>query len=160
MKEIRYLEMFKNEISKIQGNLVWSGDGGKYYLFDRYRIESVGDTFTVYKYNTPLKTFNRLLSAVSWSVADNIGRYDVSCEIHKLDNLLTIMINDLEVRTALGKKSDNSEVKETIAAKIDNKFRQKYMVEAKLHGLYKITKTWQRRGFTNELKRSSSSKSC
>lgn len=160
MNNQKYKRILKSELDSIEQVVIWKDDDGSYYLFNRYSIRPDGSQYTVAKHNTDVRTFDRLLSAVSWCVADNVGRYDVSTEIKRLDALLTTMANDIYVRTNSLKNCKDAEQSEVVLLKIDTKNKQKREVEEKLKYFFRQTKTWQQRGFTNELKRSSSSITC
>jgi hypothetical protein len=160
MDKQQYKRILNSELEQIKQVVIWKDDNGECHLFSRYKVRTLNNKHIVSKYDTDIRAFDRLLSAISWCVADNMGRYDVSTEIKRLDALLTTMADDVYVRTDSLKNCKDSEQAEIIRLKIDTKNQQKREVEEKLKYFFKETKAWQSRGFTNELKRSSSSTTC
>lgn len=156
----KYKELFETELRKTHANTVWQDKRGNYHLFGNYVVRSTKDKFVVWKDNTELKAFDRLLSAASWCVADKTQRHDVAVEIKRLDCLLSTLVNDIKVRVALSAKCTDQDILQNIEHKIYQKNKRKQEVEDALKNLFEMTKNWQSRGFTNELKRSGSSFAC
>jgi hypothetical protein len=154
MKQIHDVErMFRQEFRELMPNVIWQNDNGVYEVFDRYCIHPKNNGYTVFCSATEVGTFSSTRSALSWCIADKNKAYNTARELLETDRKLTNLNNDIATRAALGDRSNNSLLKETILTKLETKIIHKKRLENQLTKCINWAKYVQQRGFDNETQR-------
>jgi hypothetical protein len=137
---------FRNTIP----NLIWQEDDGSYEVFYKYRIIPEKPVFRVFCSASDIGVFSSTKTALSWCIADKFKNYNLARNILQLDNKLTSLINDINVRAKIGDKSNQPLFRETIGTKLETKIIHKKKLENELVICVNRAKYLQQQGFNNE----------
>jgi hypothetical protein len=148
--------LFRREIQDISPNTIWKNINGVYQVFGHYQIFPETDGFRVFCHATEVGVFATTRTALSWCIADKYRAYNTARELLTLDNKLTNLKNDIAVRAAVGDRSRDANLRETILVKLENKIVQKKQLENELTKYVNWAKYYQQRGFNNETARTGS----
>jgi hypothetical protein len=145
--------MFRQEFRDLMPNVIWQNDDGIYEVFDRYRIHPERRGFRVFCHATDVGTFSTTRSALSWCIADKHQAYNTARELLETDHKLAALTADIATRAAIGDRSRDPGLKETILTKLESKIIQKKLLENQLTKCVNWAKYVQQRGFENETAR-------
>ena len=145
--------MFRLEFRELMPNMIWENDNGIYEVFGHYRIEPMLAGFRVSCGATDVGVFATTRTALSWCIADKHNAYNTAREILTLDNKLTSTTHDINTRAAVGDRSQNPNLRETILTKLESKIIHKKQLENQLTKCVNWAKYIQQRGFDNETAR-------
>ena len=148
--------LFRREIQELSPNTIWQNNNGVYQVFGHYQIFPENNGFKVFCRDTEVGIFATTRTALSWCIADKYRAYNTARELLTLDNKLTTLKNDITVRAAVGDRSRNADLRETILVKLENKIMQKKQLENELTKYVNWAKYYQQRGFNNETARTGS----
>jgi hypothetical protein len=153
IREKHIEQLFRQEFRELMPNVIWENDNGIYEVFGHYRIEPVATGFGVSCGATDIGVFATTRTALSWCIADKHRAYNTAREILTLDNKLTSTTNDINARAAVGDRSQNPVLRETILTKLESKIIHKKQLENQLTKCVNWAKYCQQRGFDNETAR-------
>jgi hypothetical protein len=145
--------MFSREFRDITPNLIWQPKEGVYEVFGHYRIQSERPGYRVVCGGTDVGVFGTTRSALSWCIADKNRAYNTARELLTTDTKLTALTQDIKVRAAVGDRSQNPQLRETILTKLETKIIQKKLLENQLTKYVNWAKYIQQRGFEDETQR-------
>jgi hypothetical protein len=145
--------MFRQEFRDITPNLIWQPQDGVYEVFGHYRIQAQRPGYQVFCGATDVGVFGTTRTALSWCIADKHRAYNTARELLRTDNKLTALTNDINTRAAIGDRSKNPALRETILTKLETKIIQKKLLENQLTKCVNWAKYIQQRGFDNETAR-------
>jgi hypothetical protein len=145
--------IFRQEYKDITANLIWQNNSGEYEAFGRYRIVPMRPGYQVFCSATEVGIFNSTRSALSWCIADKNSAYNTARELLTVDNKLAALTHDIEVRAAVGDRSKNPALRETILTKLESKIIHKKQLENQLSKCVNWAKYIQQRGFEDETAR-------
>jgi len=145
--------LFRQEFREIMPNTIWQNDDGVYEVFGRYRIKPNLPGYRVFCSATDVGVFSSTRTALSWCIADKNKAYNTARELLTVDNKLTALTHDITARAALGDRSNNPALRETILTKLESKIIQKKLLENQLTKCVNWAKYIQQRGFENETAR-------
>jgi hypothetical protein len=126
-----------------------------YLVFGRYNLQPRDGVFDVYLYEDLVATFSTKRTAVSWCVAERYRQYQLSFDIHVLDQKKSQLAADIRARQYLSERSDRSQFAEIVETKLEPKIRYLNTIKAELEKCVNSAKYLQLRGFSNETARSS-----
>ena len=98
-------------------------------------------------------TFYSTRTALSWCIADKHSAYNTARELLTIDNKLNALTQDINTRAAIGDRSQNLTLRETVLTKLESKIIHKKQLENQLTKCVNLAKYWQQRGFNNETAR-------
>ena len=145
--------MFRQEFRDLMPNVIYQNIDGIYEVFDRYRIQPKKHGYTVFCSATEVGTFSTTRSALSWCIADKNRSYNTARELLETDRKLAYLTHDIATRAAIGDRSNNPALRETILTKLESKIIQKKLLENQLTKCIDWAKYVQQRGFDNETQR-------
>ena len=145
--------MFRQEFKDVTPNLIWKTDSGEYEAFGRYRIVPQRPGYRVFCSATEVGTFHSTKTAISWCIADKHSAYNTARELLTVDNKLNALTQDINARAAIGDRSQNPGLRETILTKLESKIIHKKQLENQLTKCVDWAKYMQLRGFDNETAR-------
>ncbi len=146
---------FRHEIRDLMPNVIWQNDNGVYEVFGRYRIHPENHGYRVYCSATDVGIFSTTRTALSWCIADKNCAYNTARELLITDNKLTALTHDIATRAAIGDRSRDPGLRETILVKLESKIIQKKILENQLAKCISWAKYVQQQGFDNETQRTS-----
>ena len=150
----RQLErLFRQEFRDLMPNMIWETDDGGYEVFGHYRIMPEKHGFRVFCGATDVGVFSSTRTALSWCIADKHCAYNTARELLTVDNKLSAITADIAIRAAIGDRSKNPELRETILTKLESKIIHKKQLENQLANCVNWAKYCQQRGFNNETAR-------
>jgi len=154
MKPDQTLErMFREEFHGSTHNLIWQNTAGEYEAFGRYRIVPERPGYRVFCDDTEIGQFHSTRTALSWCIADKNRYYERAQELLNIDHKLSTLTQDIAVRAALGDRSRDPQLRETILVKLETKIIHKKQLENRLANCVNWAKYYQQRGFENETAR-------
>jgi hypothetical protein len=145
--------MFRQEFKDITPNLIWQNNSGGYEVFGHYCIISAKPGYRVFCGDTEIGVFSSTRSALSWCIADKNRSYNTARELLTIDQKLTVLTQDINTRAAIGDRSKNPALRETILTKLESKIIHKKVLENQLAKCVSWAKYIQQRGFDNETQR-------
>jgi hypothetical protein len=145
--------LFRQEFREIMPNTIWQTDDGVYQVFGQYRIQPTRPGYRVFCSATDVGVFSSTRTALSWCIADKNKAYNTARELLTVDNKLTALTHDITTRAALGDRSNNPALRETILTKLESKIIQKKLLENQLTKCVSWAKYIQQRGFEDETAR-------
>ena len=145
--------LFRQEFRNIMPNTIWKNDNGVYEVFGHYRIQPERPGYRVFCGATDIGVFSSTRTALSWCIADKNKSYNTARELLTIDNKLAVLTQDISIRAALGDRSKNLDLQETILTKLESKIIQKKLLENQLAKCVNWAKYIQQRGFDNETQR-------
>jgi len=145
--------LFRQEFRNVMPNTIWQNDDGSYQVFGHYCIQSERPGFRVFCSATDVGVFSSTRTALSWCIADKHKSYNTAREILALDNKLTSLTHDINARAAVGDRSKDPALRETILTKLETKIIRKKLLENQLTKCVNWAKYCQQRGFDNETQR-------
>lgn len=145
--------LFRQEFRDVMPNTIWQNDDGVYQVFGHYRIQPVRPGYRVFCSATEIGVFSSTRTALSWCIADKHQSYNTARELLNLDTKLTALSHDISARAALGDRSNNPALRETILTKLETKIIKKKLLENQLTKCVNWAKYIQQRGFDNETQR-------
>ena len=145
--------LFRQEFREIMPNTIWQTDDGVYQVFGQYRIQPTRPGYRVFCSATDVGVFSSTRTALSWCIADKNKAYNTARELLTVDNKLTALTHDITTRAALGDRSNNPALRETILTKLESKIIQKKLLENQLTKCVDWAKYIQQKGFDNETAR-------
>ena len=145
--------VLRQEIKDILPNTIWQNDDGVYSVFGHYRIEPLRPGYRVFCGATEVGVFNTTRTALSWCIADKNKSYNIARELLTVDTKLTALTQDINARAAVGDRSKNPALRETILTKLETKIIHKKQLENQLTKCVNWAKYCQQRGFNNETAR-------
>ena len=151
--DYEFERLFRQEFKDITPNLIWKTDSGEYEAFGRYRIVPQRPGYQVFCSATEVGIFYSTKTALSWCIADKHSAYNTARELLTIDNKLNVLTQDINTRAAIGDRSKNLDLRETILTKLESKIIQKKLLENQLTKCVSWAKYIQQRGFDNETAR-------
>lgn len=151
--EKEFERAFRHEIRDLMPNVIFQNDNGVYEVFGRYRIHAEDHAYRVFCHATDVGTFSTTRTALSWCIADKNRAYNTARELLTIDNKLTALTHDIATRAAIGDRSRNPSLRETILVKLESKIIQKKQLENQLAKCVSWAKYVQQQGFDNETQR-------
>ena len=145
--------IFHQEFKLISSNLIWQDTDGAYEAFGKYRIVPEQQGYRVFCSATDVGVFNSTRSALSWCIADKNQAYNTAREILNLDNQLAALTADIAVRSTIGDRSKQWEIRDSVGVKLETKIIRKKQVENELTKCVNWAKYIQLKGFENETAR-------
>ena len=145
--------LFRQEFHNVMPNTIWQNDNGVYEVFGHYRIHPERPGYRVFCSATEVGTFSSTRAALSWCIADKNKSYNTARELLTLDTKLTALTHDINARAAVGDRSKNPALRETILTKLETKIIRKKLLENQLTKCVNWAKYCQQRGFDNETQR-------
>jgi hypothetical protein len=154
MKQDQEFErLFRQEFREVMPNTIWQLDDGSYQVFGHYRIHPERPGYRVFCSATEIGVFSSTRTALSWCIADKNKSYNTARELLTLDTKLTALTHDINARAAVGDRSKNPALRETILTKLETKIIRKKLLENQLTKCVNWAKYCQQRGFDNETQR-------
>ena len=132
-------------------NIIWQNDDGIYEVFHQYQIVPENYGYRVFSFTTEIGVFSNKKTALSWCIADKYKKYNLAIEIMNLDNKLSFLTSDIQLRSSIAKKSKNIKLQNIVDAKLVNKIINKNQIEHRLTKCINWTKYYQQKGFKNEI---------
>jgi hypothetical protein len=148
-----FKQLFHQEFRDIMPNTIWQNDSGEYEVFGHYRIQPTHPGYRVFCSATDVGIFNSTRTALSWCIADKNKSYNTARELLTIDNKLAALTQDINTRAAVGDRSQNPALRETILTKLETKIIQKKRLEIQLTKCVTWAKQIQSRGFAEENKK-------
>jgi hypothetical protein len=145
--------LFRQEFKDVTPNLIWKTDAGEYEAFGQYRIVPQRPGYQVFCSATEIGTFHSTRTAISWCIADKHSAHTTARELLTVDNKLNALTQDINVRAAIGDRSQNPGLREIILTKLESKIIHKKQLENQLTKCVSWAKYMQLRGFDNETAR-------
>ena len=145
-----FKQLFHQEFRDIMPNTIWQNDSGEYEVFGHYRIQPTHPGYRVFCSATDVGIFNSTRTALSWCIADKNKSYNTARELLTIDNKLAALTQDINTRAAVGDRSQNPALRETILTKLETKIIQKKRLEIQLTKCVTWAKQIQSRGFAEE----------
>lgn len=145
--------LFRQEFRDIMPNTIWQKDNGEYQVFGYYRIQPARPGYRVFCGATDIGVFSSTRTALSWCIADKNKSYNTARELLTIDTKLTALSHDINARAAVGDRSKNPALRETILTKLETKIIRKKILENQLTKCVNWAKYCQQRGFDNETQR-------
>ena len=145
--------LFRQEFRDIMPNTIWQTDAGEYEVFGHYRIQATRPGYRVFCSATDVGVFSSTRTALSWCIADKNKAYNTARELLTVDTKLTALTQDINARAAMGDRSQNPQLRETILTKLESKIIQKKLLENQLAKCVNWAKYIQQRGFEDETQR-------
>ena len=145
--------LFRREFQDLLPNMIYQDLDGVYKVFDRYTIHREKSGFRVFCHATDVGTFSSTRTALSWCIADKNRAYTTAREILTTDNKLAALTADIATRAAVGDRSRDPVLRETILTKLESKIIHKKLLENQLTKCVNWAKYCQQRGFENETAR-------
>jgi len=145
--------LFRQEFKEIIPNLIWQNDLGEYEAFGKYRIIPRRPGYQVFCSATEVGTFYSTKTALSWCIADKHSAHNTARELLTVDNKLNALTQDINTRAAIGDRSQNPVLRETVLTKLESKIIHKKQLENQLTKCVDWAKYMQLRGFNNETQR-------
>ena len=144
---------FRQEFRDHMPNEIWQNDDGVYEVFGRYRIQPESHGFRVFCSATDVGVFATTRTALSWCIADKNQAYNTARELLTTDNKLAALTADIATRAAVGDRSQDPGLRETILTKLESKIIHKKQLENQLTKCVDWAKYCQQRGFEDETAR-------
>ena len=141
------------EFPTLEHNSIWKNSDGDYTVFGRYSIVKESAGYRVHCALTDVGVFHTTKSALSWCIADKFKQYNVARDLIQLDNNLYHLTVDIGTRAAIGDRTKDSDQREIILTKLENKILKKKEIENRLAKCVNWAKYYQQRGFDNETAR-------
>lgn len=145
--------LFRQEFRDLVPNTILQIDKGFYQVFGNYAIQAERPGYRVFCAATDVGVFSSTRTALSWCIADKHRCYNTARELLLTDNKLTALTHDINTRAAVGDRSSNPLLRETILTKLESKIIQKKLLENQLTKCVNWAKYIQQRGFDNETQR-------
>ena len=145
--------LFRQEFRDIMPNTIWQNDDGVYEVFGHYRIHPERPNYRVFCGATDVGVFSSTRTALSWCIADKNKSYNTARELLTIDTKLAALTHDINARAAVGDRSKNPALRETILTKLETKIIRKKLLENQLTKCVNWAKYCQQRGFDNETQR-------
>ena len=141
------------EFPTLEHNSIWKNSDGDYTVFGKYSIVKESTGYRVHCSLTDVGVFYSTKSALSWCIADKFKQYNVARDLMQLDSNLHHLTVDISTRAAIGDSTKNTEQREIILTKLENKILKKKEIENRLAKCVNWAKYYQQRGFDNETAR-------
>ena len=145
--------VFRQEFRDLMPNVIWQNDDGVYEVFGRYRIQPESQGFRVFCSATDVGVFATTRTALSWCIADKNQAYNTARELLETDHKLAALTADIATRAAIGDRSRDPALRETILTKLESKIIHKKHLENQLTKYVSWAKYCQQRGFEDETAR-------
>jgi len=145
--------VFRQEFRDLMPNVIWQNDDGVYEVFGRYRIQPEATGFRVFCSATDVGIFSNTKTALSWCIADKNCSYNTARELLETDRKLSTITSDIATRAAMGDRSRDPVLRETILTKLESKIIHKKHLENQLSKYVGWAKYVQQRGFEDETAR-------
>ena len=152
-KTQEFKQLFHQEFRDIMPNTIWQNDTGEYEVFGYYRIHAERPGYRVTCSATDVGIFSSTRTALSWCIADKNRAYNTARELLTIDTKLAALTQDINARAAVGDRSQNPQLRETILTKLETKIIQKKLLENQLTKCVNWAKYIQQRGFEDETQR-------
>jgi hypothetical protein len=144
---------FLEEFRDLMPHVIWQSDDGVYQVFGRYRIQAESAGFRVFCSATDAGVFSTTRTALSWCIADKNQAYNTARELLETDHKLAALTADIATRAAIGDRSRDPALRETILTKLESKIIHKKHLENQLTKYVSWAKYCQQRGFEDETAR-------
>ena len=148
----RLYEIVKHDTALIEQNFIMV-ENGVYHVFGQWEIHSLNQEYRVIKYNDVQEDFFSLSSALSWCIAEKMQNYNLSRNIHQLDQEHGRLLIDLDMSEKLLAKSHNVDFKEVVRLKTIVKKDALKEAQTRLSKCVRIAKYFQTKGFNDEIAR-------
>ena len=145
--------LFRQEFRDVMPNTIWKNDHGVYEVFGHYRIQPERPGYRVFCSATEVGVFSSTRAALSWCIADKNKSYNTARELLTVDTKLNALTHDINARAAVGDRSKDPALRETILTKLETKIIRKKLLENQLTKCVNWAKYCQQRGFDNETQR-------
>jgi hypothetical protein len=151
--------LLRQEFRDTMPNTIWQNEDGSYQVFGHYRIQPERPGYRVFCSATDVGVFSSTRTALSWCIADKNKSYNTARELLTVDHKLTSLTHDINARAAVGDRSKDPALRETILTKLESKIIRKKLLENQLTKCVNWAKYCQQRGFENETARTGRTKS-
>lgn len=145
--------VFRREFRGLAEQAIFQNERGEYEVFGRYLICPESHGYRVFCSATDMGVFTSTRTAMSWCIADKHQSYALARDLHRLDQKLGHIANDIAVRAAVGDRSSNPQFREDIEIKLESKIILKKQLELQLTKCVNQAKYYQQRGSNNETAR-------
>lgn len=151
--EQEFDRIFRQEFRGLMDQMIFQNENGEYAVFGRYIIRPGSDGYQVFCAATDVGVFTNTRNALSWCIADKHKSYALARDLHRLDQKLGHITNDIAVRAAIGDRSIKPQFREDIEIKLEGKIILKKQLELQLAKCVNQAKYYQQRGLDNETAR-------
>ena len=151
--EQEFDRIFRQEFRGLMDQMIFQNENGEYAVFGRYVIRPGSDGYQVFCAATDVGVFTNTRNALSWCIADKHKSYALARDLHRLDQKLGHITNDIAVRAAIGDRSIKPQFREDIEIKLEGKIILKKQLELQLAKCVNQAKYYQQRGLDNETAR-------
>ena len=155
MNKQYFKKVLNKELLSILTETVCKNDDGTYELFGSYTLQPEDSRYSVSKHKQKIGVFNNTKTAVSWCIADKYHLRDLANEIVMIDRKIYNLNVDIHVRSTIAERSNEQDLKELVDVKLQYKLKLRKDLEERLANCINLAKYWQRRGFNNEITRTS-----
>ena len=156
--QARLEQLAQEGLDLVKHNMIWQ-EAGRYHVFGEYEIAVTSKGVDLTCSRRDSQRFSGVKSALAWCIAHKYRRHDVAQEIAELDQRRQRDTADLEVRSQLAKRHNNTDRRETAMLKVEQRRQQLAVTEMRLDKCINLAKYWQIRGFNNETARTGRSAS-
>lgn len=159
MNKINYTvdELIQMFDSMFVSNIVYKTDEG-YIFFNKYRISKQGDMFVARRYTDDvIKTFSKLRYAASWCILDKYNKIPEAKRLSELSIMLDSVEAEIIVHSRL-QKFGSVEIREINKGKWLAATDKQKRFQWELDKYIKLAKTYQDKGYQNELTRATRNK--
>lgn len=127
------------------------------HLFGRYRVAGDDGDFRVHKDRELVNTFTSVRVAVSWCIADRLGRWDLCQKIQDLDATRQQHLMDImQYQNRLDRKGQDPWRRDLMANRISESRQRLFEAHSRIRKLVNVAKYFQIRGFSDEIARTQS----
>jgi len=151
--EQEFDRIFRQEFRGLMDQMIFQNEDGEYKAFGRYVIRPESNGYHVFCSATDVGVFTNTRNALSWCIADKHKSYALARDLHRLDQKLGHITNDIAVRAAVGDRSTRPQFREDIEIKLEGKIILKKQLELQLANCVNQAKYYQQRGLDNETAR-------
>ena len=137
------------------GQIIFGNENEGWTAFANYQIKPLKSQYEVKHYGNHVGNFGSKRSAISWCIADYHRQYSLSYRIQTLDSKKQQLVNDIQCRSEVARRSRSAAIKEMIQTKLEPKLAVNHAVSAELEKCISSAKYIQLRGFSNETARTS-----
>lgn len=132
---------------------VLQDDDGSVVAFGQYLIERAATGFLVRTLGDAEYHFTDSRTALTWCTLDKMHLYSEACQVTALESKRQLLEADIHCMKGTMRKVKNSDLKDTLAAKISPKQAQHQAIMRELEKLANRAKYLQIKGFSNETAR-------
>ena len=149
----KFRKILKKELQDLSSITITTNGDGSYQVFGIYRIRFNKERYVVSKDDFDIGEFRQTNSALSWCIADQMGYHETAVDIKYLDKKLSLLNDDVYLRSEMIKKIKDDDTRINILSKLESKIRTKNEIQSRLEHNIARAKYWHHRGLQNEVKR-------